>query len=246
MTGVTGHYPTTIAFAAAFIACAGSASAQSTQRDMLPQTFLERQQTTTAPLDAARKRAADESKRLADELAHEKGNAAAASTTDPATAAKAASIGDPKATGETPPSPVAPPSSSSAMPPPTRQEQPPAASAVPPPVPAARPAPAQAPPAQQAKVTTPSISAEERDRLVAQGEKRLKEGDIASARLFYQRAAETGSASAARILGRLFDSGALAALGVRGVAADAEKSKYWLDYADRLERGDPPVAQAAK
>ena len=76
-----------------------------------------------------------------------------------------------------------------------------------------------------------------RDMMLAQGQKRLETGDVASARLFYQRAAEAGSPKGARILAKLYDAAALGQLGITDVAPDPVRTQFWLGYAQRLEDG---------
>ncbi|HRK19475.1 MAG TPA: hypothetical protein PK970_11005 [Hyphomicrobiaceae bacterium] len=212
------------------------AAAQSVQRDLLPQTFLERQPPPAADAaqKEARRRAAEESRRLADELAREGKRDAPSSSPSPgdAKAASAVAITEPKPVTDQPAD--MPAALSPAVPPaPAAPRDTTATIVVPPPVPAARPAITQ--PQNTPQVT---LSAAELEKLIRLGEARIKEGDIASARLVYQRAAEGGSVTASRILARLFDGDALAQLGARGVAADAEKSRFWLAHADRLERGE--------
>jgi len=62
---------------------------------------------------------------------------------------------------------------------------------------------------------------------VTRGDRFLSEGDIASARLFYERAADAGDGSAALRLGATFDPGFLGRAGVRGTAGDPAQASSW-------------------
>jgi len=69
--------------------------------------------------------------------------------------------------------------------------------------------------------------------LVRRGEELLASGDIASARHFFERAAETGDAAAACGLGKSYDPLFLQRVGTRGVAGDAAKAAGWYRRAAR-------------
>jgi hypothetical protein len=75
-------------------------------------------------------------------------------------------------------------------------------------------------------------------KLVLQGQQMLTQGHVASARLLFRRAADTGSAEAAILLGDTFDPQRLYALGVRGVAGDLQQSIRWYEKADELGASD--------
>jgi hypothetical protein len=70
--------------------------------------------------------------------------------------------------------------------------------------------------------------------LIKRGQDRLMYGDIASARLFFKRAANAGDAQAALDLGMTFDSIFLAQRGVLGLAPDATQAREWYDKAIKL------------
>lgn len=74
-------------------------------------------------------------------------------------------------------------------------------------------------------------------KLVADGKTQLASGQVATARLLFQRAAEAGNGEAARLLGDTYDPAKLFALGVRGTSGDMEKAIHWYERADEL--GDP-------
>jgi hypothetical protein len=71
-------------------------------------------------------------------------------------------------------------------------------------------------------------------RLVTQGQDVFEQGHVMSARLLFRRAADSGSAEAALLLGDTFDPERLASLGVRGLAGDIEQSIKWYEKADEL------------
>lgn len=99
-------------------------------------------------------------------------------------------------------------------------------SLVPPPPPVARPVPRQS-----------ELSAEERaraDRLVSQGERHLDQGNIGAARLFFQRAAEAGSARGAIRLAATYDPAELGRLQVQGVNPDRNEARKWYERAREL------------
>ena len=63
--------------------------------------------------------------------------------------------------------------------------------------------------------------------LVTRGDGFLKAGDVASARLFYERAAELGDGAAALRLAATFDPRFLSRAGVRGTPADPAQASLW-------------------
>jgi TPR repeat protein len=72
---------------------------------------------------------------------------------------------------------------------------------------------------------------------VVKGNEQLQEGDIAGARLFYQRAVELGLARAAVALAETYDPNELNRLGVRGMQPDIEAARRWYERA--LQLGAP-------
>jgi TPR repeat protein len=80
--------------------------------------------------------------------------------------------------------------------------------------------------------------------LVARGDAFLKAADIASARLYYERAADAGDGSAALKLGATFDPGSLSSSGVRGTLGDPARAASW--YARALDLGEASAAQRLK
>jgi hypothetical protein len=98
-----------------------------------------------------------------------------------------------------------------------------AAAAPPPAVPPARVAPAR-----------PPVDAERARRHVLKGDQLLQEGDIAAARLFYQRAVDLGWGPAALALGATYDPAELPRLNVRGLVGDAGLARRWYEAARTL------------
>ncbi len=106
-----------------------------------------------------------------------------------------------------------------------------AAVAAPPPRPQAPAAPRAAPaPASQAVLTG----------LLARAGSLMALGDVATARLVYQRAAELGSAEAATAAGRTYDSRFLDGFGAHGIVADPQAASAW--YRRGAALGDPQAS----
>jgi TPR repeat protein len=89
-----------------------------------------------------------------------------------------------------------------------------------------------------------SLSPTEIGALVTRGDSFLSAGDIASARLFYERAADAGNASAALRLGATFDPGFLSRAGIRGIPGDAAQAASW--YRRARDLGDAVAADRLK
>ena len=69
-----------------------------------------------------------------------------------------------------------------------------------------------------------------------QGEQFAAAGDLVTARILLQRAAEAGDATAAMALGATYDPNVLAKLGVLGINGDAEKARSWYRKAERSSK----------
>jgi len=91
--------------------------------------------------------------------------------------------------------------------------------------------PAPAPAAAPAVSSNPQV-----DALMARGDDLLATGDVSAARLFYQRAAEQGSAAAATAVGQTYDPAVLELLRVRGARGDAQIAAEW--YRKAIAAGD--------
>jgi TPR repeat protein len=71
-------------------------------------------------------------------------------------------------------------------------------------------------------------------RLLKKGDEQMEEGNVASARLFYERAAESGLAQAAMALATTFDAAELSRHKVRGLQPDAKQARRWYERAREL------------
>jgi hypothetical protein len=112
-----------------------------------------------------------------------------------------------------------------------------AAVPIPAPVPATlSTAPPPAAPDQPVASQPPSASSPEIETLLARGDELLANGDVVAARLFYQRAAEQGSAAAATAVGQTYDPFFLDQVHVRGARSDARAAEDW--YRKAVAAGD--------
>lgn len=84
----------------------------------------------------------------------------------------------------------------------------------------------------------PTVSGAEIAALLARGDWLFATGDIASARLFYERAASVGEARAAVKLGETFDPASLRRLNLRGDRADPAMAMFWYRRARNLGASD--------
>src|SRR3984893_4603259 len=84
------------------------------------------------------------------------------------------------------------------------------------------------------------LDSDEVAALVKRGEGFIASGDLASARLVLQRAAEAGEAQAALLLAGTYDPIALEKLGLRGPTADIEKARTWYKRAQELGSAAAP------
>jgi hypothetical protein len=120
------------------------------------------------------------------------------------------------------------------------------------PSPVTSPAPAEeqaAPPATSLTTSaSPSqpplnhrLSAAETATLVTRGDAFLRAGDIVSARLFYERAADQGDGGAALRLGATFDPAFLSRTGVRGTPDDPAQASSW--YRRAADLGNPAAQE---
>ncbi len=146
-----------------------------------------------------------------------------------------------------PPQPAAPAAPSAAALPPTPEPPKPQAAPIPAPLwseqtpqpngSVASPPPVQPPAGQH--LSTTEIAA-----LVTRGDAFLSAGDIASARLFYERAADAGDSTAALRLGATFDPDFLGRVGVRGNPGDPAQAASW--YRRARDLGDAAAAEHLK
>jgi hypothetical protein len=91
--------------------------------------------------------------------------------------------------------------------------------------------------------TAPSApDAADTEALRTQGDNSLRQGDVSTARLFYQRAAEAGDGEAALLLGHTYNPAFLAQLGVRGLRGDLAQATIWYRRAADLGDKDADIA----
>jgi hypothetical protein len=84
---------------------------------------------------------------------------------------------------------------------------------------------------------SPHLSTEEIAELLARGDRLLRSGDVASARLFYERAANAGDGRAALRVGATFDPSFLDRDVLRGVRGEPAEARLWYQRARDL--GEP-------
>ena len=108
-------------------------------------------------------------------------------------------------------------------------------------------APSAAAPAPAGPVSPPrseGLSQADITALLARGDEFIGAGDLVSARLFYQLAAEAGDGSAALRLGATFDPGFLGRAGIRATSSDPAKASSWYRRAGEL--GNPAAGERLK
>jgi hypothetical protein len=178
--------------------------------------------------------------------------AVAAVPAPPPTAAAVVAAPAPPAVSVTALPPVAAPprvpSVTAALPPPapSAPPQPRVIAAVPPPAPPGGARPSAAALNALAPASAPARGdAGDQQALLDAGDARLADGDIASARLYYERAAEAGNARAARVLGNSYDPIFLVRWGVRGMNSDNEEAARWYQLAGALGDGEAKQDLAA-
>jgi TPR repeat protein len=91
-----------------------------------------------------------------------------------------------------------------------------------------------APAKPDSPVPETKLSDADRALFAQRGSELLAAGDIASARLFFERAANAGDARSALGMAMSFDPVELAKAGVRGVKGDQAKADYWYQRARLL------------
>jgi hypothetical protein len=92
----------------------------------------------------------------------------------------------------------------------------------------------------QASKIVRRLDPEDIKRLIKQGEQFAATGDLVTARLVFQRAAEAGDATAALALGASYDPIVLARLGFWGIRADVAKARSWYEIAKELGSSEAP------
>jgi len=76
--------------------------------------------------------------------------------------------------------------------------------------------------------------------LTARGDDMLRIRDIASARLYYERAADAGSGQAAFRMAAILDPAFLSQIGAQSVAGDPTRARYWYRRARELGASENP------
>jgi len=82
------------------------------------------------------------------------------------------------------------------------------------------------------------LDAQEIELLMKQGEHFAEIGDLVTARLLFQRAAEAGDAMAATALGATYDPTVIEKIRAVGISADVEKARFWYQKALNLGSSD--------
>lgn len=121
------------------------------------------------------------------------------------------------------------------------REAAPAASA--PAAPAVVPAPSLSAAAATPAPPGPGTTATDIAELLTRGDAFLLIGDVTSARLFYERAADAGDRQAAMRMGATFDPAFLGRAGLRGARGDPAKANSWYNHA--LDLGAPGTDRQA-
>lgn len=98
--------------------------------------------------------------------------------------------------------------------------------------PAGRPSPKPLTPEQRQRAT----------RYMQRGRTYLSDGNIATARLFFRRAADLGLAAGAMALAETFDPAEIAVLGIVGSPADVKEARRWYLRAKELGSPDAEVS----
>jgi hypothetical protein len=98
-----------------------------------------------------------------------------------------------------------------------------------------------APFAADPSAAKPRLSAADAATFLARGDALLSAGDLAAARLFYERAAEAGEAEAAIRLGETFDPTFLDHLHLRGIPGNVEAALTWYRRARDLGAAEAEV-----
>lgn len=89
-----------------------------------------------------------------------------------------------------------------------------------------------------------AVPREEIEALIRRGDQFLATGDIAAARVFYERAAAGGNSAAATGVGKTFDPLFLAQIGAQGMRGDPAEAASW--YRKASETGEREAASRLK
>lgn len=102
------------------------------------------------------------------------------------------------------------------------------------------PAAAHETPAIAEKQPATALDEETVALLIKRGKYFIDAGDLASARVVLRRAAEAGNREAALAMAGTYDPAALKRLGVKGLAPDPEKARFWYQKAQQLGSKEAP------
>jgi TPR repeat protein len=96
------------------------------------------------------------------------------------------------------------------------------------------------------QVRPPTLTAEQKERaerMIANGDRHLEQGNIGAARMFFQRAAEAGLAAGAIKMAATYDPAELERLGVKvqGAIPDRAEARKWYERARAL--GSPEAEE---
>lgn len=92
-----------------------------------------------------------------------------------------------------------------------------------------------APPSPASDAPAPALSTAEIEAHLARGEDKIRAGELAAARLFFERVALSGDPRGAIGMARTYDADVLAALPVIGPRADAAAARTWYERARSLQ-----------
>jgi TPR repeat protein len=79
-----------------------------------------------------------------------------------------------------------------------------------------------------------ALTDDEISMLLNLGKDFFKDGDVVSARLLFRRAATSGNAEAAFVLGRTFDPVVASRMGIIGIKPDIARARQWYERAAEL------------
>ena len=96
---------------------------------------------------------------------------------------------------------------------------------------------------QQSQTAGPQLPQRDTGLLLDRGDQFLSTSDIASARIYYQRAAEAGDGRGALRMGMTFDPVFLARLRLRGLGADAAQAIAWYHRASALGNSESELLE---
>jgi hypothetical protein len=87
------------------------------------------------------------------------------------------------------------------------------------------------------------LSSEAIDEHLARGEHKLRAGEVATARLYFERVVQAGDPRGALAMGRSYDPAVLSDLPLIGPQGDAETARTWYERAASLQAGLARPAQ---